>query len=71
MPERISTAHLEMTPGCYRIPDGHVVPNPPRPPRPAPAPVRPDRRLHRTVLACLAVIALVIVGRAVLIGVLG
>ncbi|OKI47323.1 hypothetical protein [Micromonospora sp. CB01531] len=64
MIERSSATPLEMTPGCYRIPDGHVVPNPPHP-APQPAPTGYDCRLRRTVLACLVVVAL-----GVLIGVL-
>lgn len=59
MPERISTPHeLVAVHGTGRLADGHTVK------RPAP-PVQPDHRLHRTILACLIVVAL-----AVAIGVL-
>jgi len=60
MRERISTPHeLVAVHGTGRLVDGHTVKQPPAPP------VQPDHRLHRTILACLIVVAL-----AVAIGVL-
>ena len=55
MVERITNPHrpVQLTPGCYRIPDGHVVPNPPRP-APEPAPTRYERRVFWMTVAVVA-----------------
>ena len=50
---------LQMTPGCYRIPDGHIVPNPPRPtPEPLPASYYPPHRggLVTTIAVCAGIV---------------
>ncbi|HEX6968741.1 MAG TPA: hypothetical protein VF174_08040 [Micromonosporaceae bacterium] len=55
MVDRTSSATpVQLTPGCRRIPDGHIVPNP------RPAPAEPDRRLHYTIIACVIVVLAVI-----------
>lgn len=60
MTERISTPHdLVAVHGTGRLADGDTVKQPPAPP------VQPDRRLHRTVLACAAItLALTVAGIA-------
>lgn len=65
MVERITDPHrpVQLTHGLYRIPDGHIVPNPPGP-TPAPEPV-PTRYEWRVFWLTLTVVAL-----GVLIGVL-
>lgn len=68
MQERISTTRypLEMTPGCYRIPDGHVVPHPPRhlPPAEQPPPVTYAERWWAAVFVGL-VLAAIAVGQLI------
>lgn len=68
MVERITNPHrpVQLTHGLYRIPDGHIVPNPPRPtPAPEPEPAAPTRYEWRVFWTTVAVVAL-----GVLIGVL-
>lgn len=48
MVERITDPHrpVQLSPGCYRIPDGHIVPQPPpAEPDPEPAPTSYEWRV--------------------------